>query len=187
MNADVTRLPRTQPASREEVAALAVALGRVDAAHRRLRSRVAHRLGITVTDLTALVVIADAEDATPKHLAAELGLTTGSVTNVIDRLVAAGQARRTPREGDRRSILVELTASGTHTIQIVSALYLGAIAIALESSPRAVTQHILASLRHTADALDGVAEHGAVAHGTGEHGAPEHDALAVEVPQRLLA
>jgi DNA-binding MarR family transcriptional regulator len=138
-----------------DVIALATALGRVDAAHRRLRTRVAHRLGVTVTDLTALLVVSEADESTPKHLAAELGLTTGSVTTVIDRLVDAGQVRRTPRAGDRRSILVELTAAGRHTIQIVTGLYLGAIAIALESSSNSVSTQILDSLQHTADALDG--------------------------------
>jgi DNA-binding MarR family transcriptional regulator len=141
-----------------DVIALATALGQVDAAHRRLRTRVAHQLGVTVTDLIALLVVADAEETTPTHLAAELGLTTGSVTTVIDRLVMAGQVRRAPRAGDRRSILVELTTGGHHTVQIVSGLYLGAIAIALESSPRAVSAQILDSLRHTAAALDGAAE-----------------------------
>lgn len=141
-----------------DVIALATALGRVDAAHRRLRTRVAHQLGVTVTDLTALMLVTEADDTTPTRLAAELGLTTGSVTTVIDRLVSAGQVRRSPRAGDRRSILVELTAAGQHTTQIVSGLYLGAIAIALESSPRSVSAQILDSLRHTAAALDSAAE-----------------------------
>ena len=164
MSADVTPLHAgdlvANPSARpREVAALAIALGQVDAAHRRLRTRVAHRLGITVTDLTALVVISDAADAaTPKHLAAELGITTGSVTNLIDRLVEAGQVRRAPKAGDRRSILVELTEAGDSTIDTVSGLYLGAIAVALESSPHVFNRHILDSLRLTADALDGTAE-----------------------------
>lgn len=159
MDAEVTRLPTAPsatPASADTVA-LASALQQVDASHRRLRTRMAHRLGITVTDLTALIVIADPQESTPKQLATELGLTTGSVTSVIDRLVTAGQVRRTPKAGDRRSVLLELTVEGRGTVEIVSGLYLGAIAIALESSPHVFNRHILDSLRTTADALDGAA------------------------------
>lgn len=164
MSAEVTPLHADEAVAHaaarpREVAALAIALGQVDAAHRRLRTRVAHRLGIPVTDLTALVVIADAAaSATPKHLAAELGITTGSVTNLIDRLVDAGLVRRAPKAGDRRSILVELTSAGESTIETVSGLYLGAVAVALESSPHVFNRHILDSLRLTADALDNAAE-----------------------------
>jgi DNA-binding MarR family transcriptional regulator len=182
MDAEVTRLPIAQsdpaapvasaasvPAAPRDVAALASALGQVDAAHRRLRTRMAHRLGITVTDLTALIVISDPRESTPKQLANELGLTTGAVTAVIDRLVTAGQVRRSPKAGDRRSILLELTTEGAGTVEIVSGLYLGAITTALEASPHVFNRHILDSLRHTADALDGAA--GAPV--AGGHEAPE--------------
>jgi DNA-binding MarR family transcriptional regulator len=140
-----------------EVTALAAALRQVDASHRRLRTRLAHRLGITVTDLTALVVISEGPDCTPKHLAGELGVTSGAATSIIDRLVDSGLAHRAPKVGDRRSVLLELTAAGATTIETVSGLYLGAIAIALESSPHVFNRHILESLRSTADALDGAA------------------------------
>ncbi len=142
------------PRPSDDARALAAALGQVDASHRRLRTRLAQRLGLTVGDLVALVVISDAKECTPKILAAELGLSTGTVTTLIDRLVSWGQARRSPKSGDRRSVLVELTAEGLRTIQAVSGHYIGAITIALESSPQVDNQHVLDSLRHAVRALD---------------------------------
>lgn len=146
------------PVVSDEVRAIAAALSQMDAAHRRLRTRLAQRLGLTVTDLTALVVIADADEPTPKLIATELGLSTGAVTTLIDRLARAGQVRRAPKAGDRRSVLVELTPSGSGTIEVISGLYIGAIAIAVATSPHGVTGHILESLRHTVDALDGAVD-----------------------------
>jgi DNA-binding MarR family transcriptional regulator len=151
-------VPAPDSSTRADVAALAAALRQVDAAHRRLRTRLAHRLGLTVTDLTALLVISESTNCTPKRLAGELGLTSGTVTAVIDRLVDAQQVRRVPKVGDRRSILLELTAGGGRTIETVSGLYLGGIATALESSPHIFNRYILDSLRSTAAALNGTAE-----------------------------
>jgi DNA-binding MarR family transcriptional regulator len=149
MDANATPLPS------DDARALAAALGQVDASHRRLRTRLSQRLGLTVGDLVALVVISDAAECTPKVLATELGLSTGTVTTLIDRLVSSGQARRSPKSGDRRSVLVELTGEGVSTIQTVSGLYVEAITIALESSPQVDNRHVLDSLRHAVRALDG--------------------------------
>jgi DNA-binding MarR family transcriptional regulator len=48
---------------------------------------------------------------TPTGLARRLGLTTGGVTSVLDRLEGAGYARRLPDPGDRRRLLVAPTAA----------------------------------------------------------------------------
>ncbi|WP_019616501.1 MarR family winged helix-turn-helix transcriptional regulator [Psychromonas ossibalaenae] len=49
-----------------------------------------------------------------KELADRLGITTGTLTVQIDKLVNAGFIARRPHESDRRSILVDLTDSGRH-------------------------------------------------------------------------
>jgi DNA-binding MarR family transcriptional regulator len=49
----------------------------------------------------------------PRTLAAAAGLSTGGMTNLLDRLVRAGLVRRGgPVDGDRRGVLVELTPDG---------------------------------------------------------------------------
>jgi DNA-binding MarR family transcriptional regulator len=66
---------------------------------------VARRLGVTPTDVKCLSLLA-AEPHTPSRLAAELGLTAGAVTTVVDRLERAGFARRDRSSPDRREVTV---------------------------------------------------------------------------------
>ena len=50
--------------------------------------------------------------ASPGELAAIVQLTSGGMTNRLDRLEIAGLIRRSPAEHDRRAIVVSLTAEG---------------------------------------------------------------------------
>lgn len=76
-----------------------------------LHSAIAARLGITVTDLSCLNMLAMAGPLTPGRLADRLGITRGgAITTVIDRLERAGYVRRSRDEEDRRRVRVELVA-----------------------------------------------------------------------------
>ena len=70
---------------------------------------VARRMGIDPTALECLGTIADRDDTTAGELAAAMGLTTGAVTGVIDRLEKAGLARRVRDGDDRRKVFVRAT------------------------------------------------------------------------------
>ncbi|RVU15230.1 MarR family transcriptional regulator [Methylobacterium oryzihabitans] len=70
---------------------------------------VARRLGISSSDLECLDVIATRQPVTAGALAGATGLTTGAITGVVDRLEAAGLARRTRPETDRRKVLISTT------------------------------------------------------------------------------
>ena len=133
----------------------ATALGQVDAAHRRLRIKFAREVGMTVADLTALIVTSDVTITTPKVLASELGLTSSAVTTMVDRLCDSGYVSRAPSETDRRSILVSLTPKGTDVISRVWQRYLDAVRI---SSPASLQndQRIVVALRQTAAKIDGI-------------------------------
>lgn len=48
----------------------------------------------------------------PGHLADDLGLSSGAMTNRLDRLEASGLIRRLPDPSDRRGLQVELTDAG---------------------------------------------------------------------------
>jgi DNA-binding MarR family transcriptional regulator len=48
----------------------------------------------------------------PGHLAEDMGLSSGAMTNRLDRLEAAGLIQRLPDPTDRRSLAVELTDAG---------------------------------------------------------------------------
>jgi DNA-binding MarR family transcriptional regulator len=69
----------------------------------------AERLGVNRTDLHCLNAIENSGGLTAGRLASEVGLTTGAVTGVIDRLERAGFARRVPDPDDRRRVKLEVT------------------------------------------------------------------------------
>ena len=75
----------------------------------RLDQYAAHRFGINRTDLRALDLIGQAGVTSPTALAAALGMSTGATSTVLDRLEAAGYARRDPDPGHRRRTLVRQT------------------------------------------------------------------------------
>lgn len=82
--------------------------------------RIAHvfaqRHGIHGTDVEALVRILVAGERgrplTAGQLAAELGLTTGSVTTLLDRLERAGHVRRERDPADRRRVILRYGEPG---------------------------------------------------------------------------
>ncbi len=76
----------------------------------RFDSSVCDLLGINRSDNTALDLIDRAGTLAAGELARELGLTTGAVTALIDRLEKLGYVRRVPDPNDRRRVLLELTA-----------------------------------------------------------------------------
>jgi DNA-binding MarR family transcriptional regulator len=55
-------------------------------------------------------------DLSPGRLVAETLVTSGTMTNRVDRLVARGLVERRPDPDDRRGVLVRLTASGRRTV-----------------------------------------------------------------------
>jgi DNA-binding MarR family transcriptional regulator len=69
---------------------------------------VAIRFGLTESDVEALEVLLDSGAATAGRLSELMGLTTGAVTRVIDRLEQAGYVRRVPDPADRRRVIVEV-------------------------------------------------------------------------------
>lgn len=69
----------------------------------------ASKLGINLTDLRVLGILDRLGSVSATELAEEAGLTTGSITALVDRLEAAGYARRARDEADRRRVFVELT------------------------------------------------------------------------------
>lgn len=78
----------------------------------RFYSAVADQLGMHVTDLNCLGALGYAGPLSAGELASRLGLTTGAVTRVIDRLVAGGYVRRVADPADRRRVVIEPIPEG---------------------------------------------------------------------------
>lgn len=74
----------------------------------------ARLLGVNETGLRCLeILVQDTPEATPRQLADRLGLTTGSVTSLLDRLEKMGYLTRSPHPSDRRKLIVRATESAT--------------------------------------------------------------------------
>ncbi|MDN6666603.1 MAG: MarR family transcriptional regulator, partial [Brevibacterium sp.] len=66
--------------------------------------------------LSALRRSGEPYQLSPSTLLQETLVTSGTMTNRIDRLVTAGWVERLPDPGDRRGVLVRLTADGRATV-----------------------------------------------------------------------
>src|ERR1700684_1456860 len=68
----------------------------------------ADRIGINATDLNCLNILSFSGQLTAGELARGTGLTTASITGVVDRLEDAGFVRRERDATDRRRVVVHL-------------------------------------------------------------------------------
>jgi DNA-binding MarR family transcriptional regulator len=132
---DYMSLTTTADDSLSSLDALTNALRMMETAQRHLRDYIAGEIGINITDLTVIGIVQDLGRLTPKHLASEIAMGTGAVTAVIDRLVKAGHIARIPNPRDRRSVFLELTATGTETAASIDDSYRSAAHAALQASP----------------------------------------------------
>ncbi|WP_181068096.1 MarR family transcriptional regulator [Rathayibacter sp. AY1A7] len=104
-------------------------------AQRHLRASIAAGVGVGISELTALEVLGESPDLTPKWLGLELSLSTGAVTALLDRLATAGHVDRLANPQDRRSVLLRLTASGEQLLAQVDERYDEVSAEVLKASP----------------------------------------------------
>lgn len=94
-----------------------LALRRAGSVMQLLGAASAERIGINVTDLNCLNILALTGHMTAGELARVSGLTTASITGVIDRLEEAGFVHRERDAHDRRRVVIRLDpARGLHEI-----------------------------------------------------------------------
>jgi DNA-binding MarR family transcriptional regulator len=94
--------------NRESIDSVLRSLRRVNLQGSLFGHTVAVRFGLSESDIEAIEVLLDNGSATAGRLSDLMGLTTGAVTRVIDRLEQAGYVRRVPDPTDRRRVIVEL-------------------------------------------------------------------------------
>ncbi len=66
-------------------------------------------MGVNRTDLRCIDILDRLGPLPAGRLAEEMGLTSGAVTTVVDRLERVGYARRAADKDDRRKVLIEIT------------------------------------------------------------------------------
>ena len=94
--------------SAERVAAVEMAVRNLIANAILFNHQVAQRVGLGASDAQFMHLLQLHGPLTPGRLAELSGLTTGTVTGVLDRLEATGFVRRERDESDRRKVIVKL-------------------------------------------------------------------------------
>lgn len=80
--------------------------------------------GISLTLIHAVEILGAFGAMPMKELASKVGVTTGTLTVLVDNLTKAKLVERVPHGTDRRSILVKLTEQGTKLFQEHDTLHL---------------------------------------------------------------
>lgn len=116
---------------------------------------IAAAYGISSTDLRAVSFVSLENGATPKLTGDHLGLTTGAMTTLADRLERAELVSRDANPQDRRSVVLRVTPRGAEMIDQARALYIRAFSEAFgdESTMARMRDAFLA----LAEALDRLA------------------------------
>ncbi len=97
----------TRPRRRDElIADVTAEMPRQAGAARRLLIAMSHQIGVWPADLECVSLLAIEGPSSPTWLAEHLGLTTGAMTKMLDRLQRAGYITRSADPHDRRRIIV---------------------------------------------------------------------------------
>jgi DNA-binding MarR family transcriptional regulator len=130
-------------------------------AEEAMRQRTRDSMHMGTTDLQALrfLLKAQAENriVSGRNLADHLGMTSASVTALLDRLTKSGHVQRTPHPTDRRSNMVTATpGSDAEVRQTLGPMHGRMIDTARGLSPEdaALVQHFLESMTAAVDAID---------------------------------
>lgn len=125
----------------------------------RRRTRDSMRMG--TTDLQALRFLIKAQGeqriVSGRNLADHLGMTSASVTALLDRLTSSGHVQRTPHPTNRRSNMITATPGSDEEVrQTLGAMHARMIdaARALSPADAAVIQQFLESMTTAVDGVD---------------------------------
>jgi DNA-binding MarR family transcriptional regulator len=83
----------------------------------RYRQAISDHVGLGTTETQAVSYLTGHGDRGQNELAADLGLSSGASTALVDRLERQGIAERYPHPSDRRRTLVRLTPRGDDIIR----------------------------------------------------------------------
>ena len=128
----------------------------------RRRTRDSMRMG--TTDLQALRFLIKAQGAnrivSGRDVADHLGMTSASVTALLDRLTKSGHVKRTPHPTNRRSNMVTATPGSDDEVrQTLGAMHARMIETTRALSPvdADVIRHFLESMTAAVDSIDAAA------------------------------
>ncbi|WP_156757180.1 MarR family winged helix-turn-helix transcriptional regulator [Actinokineospora pegani] len=86
---------------------------------RGLERRIGDHFELNATDTAALEIIARVPGTTPSRLVADLNVSRGAVTFVLDRLEAAGLITREPNPADRRGVVLRPSPAAVADVRTI--------------------------------------------------------------------
>lgn len=119
-----------------------------------LRARDAEAAQLTPTEYRALARICEIGQKTPKKLAISMGMSTGAITAVTDRLVARGLLERVANEKDRRSVILQSTPEGYAIMARSYGVYRAAVRDAVGQLPESLLVEFSDALERMSGVLD---------------------------------
>lgn len=129
------------------------ALRRILRASERSNRELAARSGLTPSQLLVLLEVEREGEVTPSVVARTLRFGQATVTNIADRLVAAGYLTRTRADSDKRRILLRATEAGRQALEAAPDLLQHRFMEGFERLPEWERSMMLASLQRLADLL----------------------------------
>ena len=107
-------------------------------------------MGLTPAQFDVLATLGNTEGMNPKRLSEKTLITKGTLTGVVDRLLAKGLAQRLPDPADGRGQIVRLTPEGQAAFEQVFPAHGAHLALAfarLDAAQRATAEQALQTLR----------------------------------------
>jgi len=149
----------TIPTDRTVKLLLALADYRTAEQAMRMRTRKSMRMGASDLQALRFLLKAQGEDriVTSRDLAQHLGMTSASMTAMLDRLVAGGHAHRQPHPTDRRSISVIASIGSDEEVrQTLGAMHNRLLDVAMKLTPAQslVITRFLDDVTASADSID---------------------------------
>lgn len=137
------------------------ALREYRASETAMRRRTRSTMTMGETDMLALRYLLEAEKVgvgiRPKELAARLGMTSASMTALVDRLVAGGYVTREPHPVDRRAVILRPTSGADEQVRNALGLMhqrMIEVAESLAPDEAAAIASFLLRMRDAMDAVD---------------------------------
>lgn len=104
-------------------------------------------LGLTPAQFDVIATLGNTPGMSGKQLSEQTLITKGTLTGVIDRLIAKGLVSRAPQQQDRRSVVIALTEAGDALFRRVFAAHLEYIGQAFTSYSPAELEQLVMQLR----------------------------------------
>lgn len=146
------------PGQRDRARRVLESLRTYRAAETAMRRRTRDSMSMGENELLALRFLLRQPDHTsrPSELVKYLGVTSASVTTMLDRLEKTGRVQRVANPSDRRSIFVRATPHANEEVrETLGKMHELMYGVALGLTPEA-QEHVVAFLQKMADAVDGV-------------------------------